>query len=258
MIKKRSPIILAIGLLVISLIYFAVLFIRMKSFHPDKTLIVYFSRANNTTFSEDVDAISSASLRKNKDGKLAGNCEVVADYLQKISGADIFEITVSEKYPEDYEETVSIASSEVANNERPKLTKEIDDMSAYDNIILIYPVWWGTMPMPVFTFLEQYNMSNKHIYPIATHKGSFLGNSVNDIREMCPKAVIHSAVPISGGCVDYLWILPFVIIASCLLMVAGSILRYKTQIKAKWYLVGCGMIICGMILLCLCIIRLLL
>lgn len=256
MTRKRFPIIIAIGLLFISIIVFAAVFVRIKFFHPDKTLIVYFSKAGNTTFSEDVDAVSSASLRRNRDGELEGNCEVVAELLGKLSGADVFEITVLEEYPEDYNETISVANRELADNARPELAEHIENMSEYDNIILIYPVWWSTMPMPVCTFLEEYDFSNKNIYPIATHKGSFLGDSVEDMRALCSNTNIHKAVSISGGSVDYLWILPMLVILGLVFIVIGIILRYKARINTKWYRIGSGIIICGIIMVSACIIRL--
>jgi len=64
-------------------------------------------------------------------------------------------------------------------------------MDAYDVIFLGYPNWWGTMPMPVFTFLGEYDFAGKTIARFCTHEGSSLGRSVTDIKELCP-AVNHS------------------------------------------------------------------
>jgi flavodoxin len=72
-------------------------------------------------------------------------------------------------------------------------------MPSYDVIFLGYPNWYGTMPMPVFTFLEEYNLSGKTIVPFCTHEGSGLGRSVTDIRKMCPQSTVLEGLAIRGS-----------------------------------------------------------
>jgi Putative NADPH-quinone reductase (modulator of drug activity B) len=72
-------------------------------------------------------------------------------------------------------------------------------MQEYDTIILGYPSWWGTMPMAVFTFLEQYNFSGKTIIPFCTNERSGLGSSIRDLKKLCPKANILAGVSIYGS-----------------------------------------------------------
>jgi hypothetical protein len=52
--------------------------------------------------------------------------------------------------------------------------------------------------MGVFTFLEAYDFSGKTIYPLATHGGSGLGHSIDDIKKLCPRAVIGEGIDISA------------------------------------------------------------
>ena len=72
-------------------------------------------------------------------------------------------------------------------------------MPEYDYIYLGYPSWWGTMPMCVWTFLENYNFSCKHIYPFCTHEGSGMGRSEKDIQKICPDSYIHTGLAIVGS-----------------------------------------------------------
>jgi flavodoxin len=74
-------------------------------------------------------------------------------------------------------------------------------MDQYDTIILGYPNWWGTFPMAVFTFLEEYDFSGKTILPFCTHEGSGLGGSERDIRKLCPEAKVLPGLAIRGGSV---------------------------------------------------------
>jgi flavodoxin len=96
-----------------------------------------------------------------------GNTEVVAQMIQKVAGGDLFRIETVADYPEGYEATTEVANEELRSNARPKLKGRVEDMGPYDVIFLGYPNWWGTMPMPVYTFLESYDLSGKTIIPSA-------------------------------------------------------------------------------------------
>lgn len=253
--KKKLPIIISGILLGLCILLFTTAVIYLHAANSDKTLIVYFARTGNTDFSENVDAVSSASLRRNLNGKLEGNCEVMANTLKNATGADIFAVTVEDKYPESYDETVSRASEEQSDNARPTLTAAVENMDKYEKIILIYPVWWSTMPMPVFTFLETYDLTGKEIYPVATHKGSFLGASVGDIKELCPDSEVHSGVPIAGGSVDLIGIIPIAVIVSLTFVFAGSCVRYKCEVRTKGAYIGAVLTIVGVVACLACLIR---
>jgi flavodoxin len=91
-----------------------------------------------------------------------------------------------------------VAQDELSANARPELTNHVDDMDSYDVIFLGYPNWWGTAPMPVFTFLEEYDFSLKTIIPFCTHEGSGLGHSEKDIAKVCTKATVLKGIAING------------------------------------------------------------
>ena len=127
-----------------------------------------------------------------------GNTEVVANMIQKITGGDMFHISSATAYPKDYAETTEVARKELHTKARPKLTGQVKDIEAYDVIFLGYPNWWGTMPMPVYTFLESYDLSRKTIVPFCTHEGSGMGHSEKDIAKACPKATVLDGLAIHG------------------------------------------------------------
>jgi flavodoxin len=58
------------------------------------------------------------------------------------------------------------------------------------------------MPMAVFTFLESYDFSGKTIIPYCTHEGSGLGQSVKDIKKLCPNSRVLDGLAIKGGSVN--------------------------------------------------------
>jgi flavodoxin len=151
-----------------------------------KCLIAYFSRKGQNYASGRI-----VDLK-------VGNTEVVGKMIQKIMGGDMFHIESVTAYPNDYTETTEVAKNELRTKARPKLTRQVENMGAYDVIILGYPNWWGTMPMPVYTFLESYDFSGKKIVPFCTHEGSGMGHSEKDIAKACPKATVLEGIAIHG------------------------------------------------------------
>jgi len=92
-----------------------------------------------------------------------------------------------------------VARVELDEDARPELSAHVEDMDAYDIVVLGYPNWWGTIPMAVYTFLEEYDFSGKTIVPYCTHQGSGLGRSVTDIKTLCPDSTILDGLAVSGS-----------------------------------------------------------
>ncbi|GKU23730.1 flavodoxin [Clostridium folliculivorans] len=124
------------------------------------------------------------------------NSRRVAELIQEKTGGDIFRIETVNPYPTDYNAVVDQAKREQEYDYRPKLAAQVDDMVAYDVVFVGYPNWWITMPMPVFTFFEQYDFSGKMVIPFCTHRGTGLGQSVDDIMELCPNSTIIDGLEI--------------------------------------------------------------
>ncbi len=153
-----------------------------------KPLIVYFTRLGNTDFEPDVDAVSGASLLRS-DGELFGSNQLLAYMIGDIISCDPVAITLTGKlYPSSYNSTIAVAGDELRAKARPDI--EPIDVSGYDSIILIYPLWWGSIPMPVATFLEQNDFTGKTIYLIASQGSSGYGKTVSEIEELCPGATV--------------------------------------------------------------------
>ena len=76
------------------------------------------------------------------------------------------------------------------NNIRPALSSHVEDMRQYDIILLGYPTWWATMPMPVYTFLEEYDFTGKTIVSFSSHGGTMFGDSVSDLSKAVPGAYV--------------------------------------------------------------------
>jgi flavodoxin len=129
----------------------------------------------------------------------SGNTRVIAKQIHDNVGGDIFEIVTIDPYPSDYDEVVEQAGKELRARYRPKLKTKVGDMKSYDVVFVGYPNWWGTIPMPVATFLSEYDFSGKTIIPFCTNEGSRLGRSVTDIKELCPQSSILDGLAVRGS-----------------------------------------------------------
>ena len=153
-----------------------------------KILIAYFSLPENADTS-GVDAVAGASIVLNNE-KVLGNTEYMAYAIQEAVGGDLFRIETVQEYPLEHEPLVEMADEEQNGNARPELLNRVENMEQYDTIFLGYPNWWGDMPMPLYTFLEEYDLSGKTIIPFSSHGGSGFSRTESTIAQMQPNASV--------------------------------------------------------------------
>ena len=152
-----------------------------------KILIAYFSK-------------EGGNFVKGKEKELAvGNTEKIARMIQKEVGGDLFAIEPLFPYPASYDETVKLSKTEKEQNARPAVKAKVADMDDVEVIFLGYPNWWGTCPMVVLSFLEQYHLANKKIFTFCTHEGSRSLYSLADIQASAPGAIVKEGVALNGS-----------------------------------------------------------
>lgn len=152
-----------------------------------KNLIIYYSRKGENYFNGSIRSIEK------------GNTEIVADYIQEAVGGDLFEVDTVKPYAASYSTCIEEAKQELRTNARPELKKYLSDISAYDNIFVCGPCWWGTFPMAIFSQLDKLNFAGKKVIAVMTHEGSGLGNSERDLKTHCPGATFGKGLAIHGG-----------------------------------------------------------
>ena len=159
-------------------------------------LVAYFSVPEDVDTS-GVDTVAGASIVV-RDGEKLGNTEYVARLIQETVGGDLFRIETVEAYPLDHDPLVDQAADEQDENARPQLASHVEDFEQYETVLLGYPNWWGDMPMPVYSFLEEYDFEGKTIIPFITHGGSRASGTVGTISKLEPGAqVLQDALVIS-------------------------------------------------------------
>jgi len=129
----------------------------------------------------------------------SGNTREIANQIHKSVGSNIFEIQTTKQYPADYDMATKQAKQELESNYKPALKTKIDNIKEYDVIFIGYPIWWGTYPAPIKSFLLEYDLVGKTIVPFCTHGGGGSGRSAADILELCPKSVIFDGLAIRGN-----------------------------------------------------------
>lgn len=130
----------------------------------------------------------------------SGNGQQMARWISEETGGELFRIVPEESYGEDYGGCADRAKNELDNRIRPALSSHIDAdiMARYDVIYLGFPVWWYDLPMPVWTFLEEYDFEGKTVIPFFSHNGSSNGaNSVNRVAELAKGADVLSSEVLS-------------------------------------------------------------
>lgn len=151
-------------------------------------LIAYFTMPEDVD-TEGADAVTGASIVV-EDGEVLGNVEFLATIIQDTVGGDLFQIETVQQYPLEHDALVDQAAQEQDENAHPELATHIDDLGQYDTIFLGYPNWWGDLPMPLYTFLEEYDLSGKTIIPFCPHGGSGFSRTESTIAQMQPGATV--------------------------------------------------------------------
>lgn len=117
----------------------------------------------------------------------SGNTKAAAQYIVQKVGADEFEIIREKAYPTEYTPCTEDAKAEKEAGERPAIKGKVENMAQYDVVFVCVPVWWYTAPMPVFTFLEQYDLKGKTVIPFCTaYSGP--SSTLRDIVSATPKS----------------------------------------------------------------------
>ena len=152
-----------------------------------KNLIIYYSRKGQNYVNGSI-----KDLRK-------GNTEIVAEYIQKAVGGDMFEVETVRDYSADYMTCTEEAQEELRTKARPELKRYLDDISEYDNVFVCGPCWWGTFPMAILTQLEKLDFTGKKVFPLMTHEGSGLGGSERTLKQSCKGAVVGKGLAVHGA-----------------------------------------------------------
>ena len=152
-----------------------------------KNLIIYYSRKGENYWNGGIKNIAK------------GNTEIVAEFIQKAVGGDLFQVDTVKPYADDYYVCIEEAKKELRENARPEIKESIDSIAEYDNIFVCGPCWWGTFPMAIFTQLEKLDWTGKKVMAVMTNEGSGLGSCERDLKKICKGASFEKGLAIHGA-----------------------------------------------------------
>mgnify|MGYP002622055929 CR=1 FL=1 len=122
-----------------------------------------------------------------------GTTAKVAANLAEATGATLYEIQPEVRYTDadldwrDQESRSSLAMKDATC--RPAIVKDLQDAASYSTVYVGFPVWWGTAPREVNTFMESYDFSGKTVILFATSGGSDLAQANADFKTAYPALV---------------------------------------------------------------------
>lgn len=135
-----------------------------------------------------------------------GNTADIAEKVANILNADKFEIIPEEPYtPDDlnYNDDNCRANLEMNDDSaRPAISGDMTALTEYDTVFIGYPIWWGTAPRIIDTFFESYDMSGKTVYTFCTSGGSGIGQSIDDLTNLCPDVTISDGRRFNAGATE--------------------------------------------------------
>lgn len=161
----------------------------------ERALVAYFTYGENieTTSLIGVDAIASASLH-GESSHTIDNTSLMAEKIQQAAKADRYAIVVKQPYAPQYEIMRNRAYEEIRQHVLPELASPVPDMAPYDVIYLGTPIWAGSLPPAVASFLSQCNMAGKRIVLFGAHRGSGFGSLRSQVQALCPDAVVQEGL----------------------------------------------------------------
>ncbi|MBO4484367.1 MAG: PASTA domain-containing protein [Lachnospiraceae bacterium] len=112
---------------------------------------------------------------------VTGHTKNVAQMIAEIEDADLYEIIPAEPYTDediDYKNNNCRALKEQYDaSARPAIGSEKIDLSGYTKIYIGYPIWAGSEPRIMDTFVESYDFGSITVIPFCTSGSSGIGTT---------------------------------------------------------------------------------
>lgn len=198
----KKTIVLIVGVLVIAVVAGAALLFNGNNKEKSNNNSTNQTQ-NNTNNNVSGEENSNTENNNSNNGErtlvlyfsMTGNTEAVANIIHDEVGGDIIKLETVSPYTTNYNDLLDIAQEEKNSETRPELETKIN-VENYDTIFLGYPIWWGDMPMAIYTFLDNYDLSGKTIVPFCTSGGSGLSGTPRNIQNEEANATVTEGLSI--------------------------------------------------------------
>ena len=149
-----------------------------------KALIIYFSRADENYAVGYIDK---------------GNTEIVAEFVQELTAADMFKVEPAVPYAADYKTCIEEAKQRIGN---APIKEKLTDISAYDTIFIMSPIYWGTYAPEVETALTGLDFSGKTVRPFCTNDEGSFGIALLEMGSQLKGADVKPGLAVHGSEVE--------------------------------------------------------
>lgn len=131
-----------------------------------------------------------------------GNTEAVAEKIAAATDGALLRIEPAEPYTSadlDYNSDCRANTEQNSASARPEIAAPVPDVASYDTVYLGYPIWWGTAPRIILTFLDETDMAGKTIVPFCTSGSSGISESIAEVKQAAPGANVLDGERFSAG-----------------------------------------------------------
>ena len=132
-----------------------------------------------------------------------GNTRLLAETIQQLTAADIFELQPLVPYSKDYKTVEQQGKQEVETGYKPELKAQVPNLADYDVIFVGTPIWWYTLSPVAASFLSAPELAGKTIVPFCTHGGYGAGHSLEDMRKIAAKSTVLDELVLAGSDKQY-------------------------------------------------------
>lgn len=155
---------------------------------------------------EDIENETIASNILVVNFSCTGNTRPIADKVTEMLDADFYEIVPEIPYTVgDINYSVDDCRANREQNDetaRPEIAGEKLDISAYDTVIISFPIWWGKEPRIIDTFMETYDFTGKTITCFCTSGGSGIGTAESNLHACAKEATWLEGIRFESGVSD--------------------------------------------------------
>ncbi len=152
-----------------------------------KILTIFYSRAGENHYAGGLRHLD------------IGNTHLAAQWITDACHGDLFQVETALPYAESYQACCQQAVAEWKSNARPAVRAIPESIGQYDTLVIGYPLWCGTMPMCLYTVLEQLDLTGKRVLALCTHEGSGYAGSIKALQMLCPGAQVEEGLCIQGS-----------------------------------------------------------
>lgn len=188
------------------LLYLCIVILIGKAMKKRKYLLSLLAIIVSTTYSNSETTEATPPVGNQKALVVyftrTGNTKQVADFIHETIESDRVELKTVEPYPESYNELLTQAQQEINSGYSPPLSTTIENMESYDIVFVGYPIWHGTTPPPIVTFLTEYDFSGKIVVPFCTSASSSGSSSFQKVQQLCLQSTVLDGLWLMSSSVE--------------------------------------------------------